>query len=205
MAILPPLNQTVEKLVTEFDSISDERKIIIGRMAAFIKDKLAHGGTARLNFICTHNSRRSHISQIWAQCAAYYYGVANIETYSGGTEATAFNPKAVESMRDAGFEITTKNPGSNPAYDVRLANDAPPLRAFSKRFDDKENPAHDFAAIMVCSDADEGCPVVPGSSARISLTYEDPKNFDNTPQEKEKYKERVHQIGREMLFAFSLI
>jgi arsenate reductase len=40
---------------------------------------------------------------------------------------------------------------------------------------------------------------------RLPVTYDDPKNFDDTPQEEEKYRERVRQIGREMLYAFSKV
>ena len=56
---------------------------------------------------------------------------------------------------------------------------------------------------MTCSHADENCPIVFGASRRIAITYDDPKDFDGTPQQEEKYMERVLQIGREMLFVFS--
>jgi arsenate reductase len=157
-----------------------------------------------LNFICTHNSRRSHISQIWAQTAAHVYGIKNVGTYSGGTEATAFNPRAVTAMKQAGFEINTKqNDGQNPVYEVKFSNDAAPLTIFSKKYDDPFNPNKDFAAIMTCSHADENCPVVTGATTRIALTYNDPKDFDGTPLEATKYAERVREIGREILYAFS--
>ena len=67
------------------------------------------------------------------------------------------------------------------------------------------NPEKDFAAVMTCSHADEHCPFIPGATARIALTYDDPKDFDDTPLESEKYRERVMQIGREILYAFSQV
>jgi arsenate reductase (thioredoxin) len=157
-----------------------------------------------LNFVCTHNSRRSHISQIWAQAAARYYGIENVETFSGGTEATAFNPRAVTAMQQAGFDISTIKDDNNPVYKVKFSNDAPALTVFSKKYDDDFNPKADFAAIMTCSHADENCPFIPGAK-RIALTYDDPKDFDGTPQEATKYTERVHEIGREILYAFSQV
>jgi arsenate reductase len=58
---------------------------------------------------------------------------------------------------------------------------------------------------MTCTHADENCPLVAGADVRISLPYDDPKAFDNTPLEAAKYTERVHEIGREILYAFSLV
>ena len=156
-------------------------------------------------FICTHNSRRSHIAQIWAQAAAAYYGIENFVSYSGGTEATAFNPRAVKAMREAGFNIEATSGGTNPHYEVRFSNEAHALIAFSKKFDSEDNPQKDFAAVMTCSHADENCPVVSGMEKRISLPYDDPKDFDDTPQEGLKYAERVREIGTEILYAFSQV
>ena len=203
--LLPKLNTTVDRLSGEFDLIPPARKEILADLVQFIETKIKGGQKVYLNFICTHNSRRSHLSQLWAQAAAYYYNVPEVECFSGGTEATAFNPRAVKAMQDAGFNISISKEGDNPLYEVRYAPDADPVIAFSKKYDDPFNHNKDFAAIMTCSHADENCPLVLGASARIALTYDDPKNFDDTPQEAAKYKERVNQIGREILFAFSQI
>lgn len=203
MTLLPLLKPTVEQLVKEFDLIPNERKETLRELSEFVRDKVKSSQPVYLNFICTHNSRRSHLSQLWAQAAAYYYGIADVHCFSGGTEATAFNPRAVKAMQDAGFQIVIKKEGDNPVYDVRFGSDAEPVTAFSKKYDDPFNHNKDFAAIMTCSHADENCPMVLGASKRIAITYNDPKDFDNTPQEAAKYKERVMQIGREILFTFS--
>jgi arsenate reductase len=128
-----------------------------------------------------------------------------VETFSGGTEATAFNPRAVKAMQETGFDIVTKKDGQNPVYEVKYSNEAAPLTIFSKKYDDPFNPNKNFAAVMTCSHADENCPLVVGAAARIALTYNDPKDFDGTPQEAAKYSERVHEIGREILYAFSQV
>lgn len=203
--ILSTLQPIVQKLMNEFSQIPDERKSILKEVTDFVSEKLRTGQIINLNFICTHNSRRSHISQIWAQAAAHYYGIENVHCYSGGTEATAFNPRAVKAMKDAGFDIQVFKDGTNPIYKVKFSNEAIALSVFSKKYDDDFNPKRDFAAVMTCSHADENCPLVPGATKRIALTYNDPKDFDGTPLEAAKYSERVHEIGREILYAFSLV
>ena len=143
------------------------------------------------------------MAQLWAQAAAHYYKVPGIYCFSGGTEATAFNPRAVDTMKKVGFQVERISEGKNPIYNVEFSIDRPGLKVFSKKYDDHSNPSKDFAAIMTCSHADEKCPIVPGAAKRIVITYEDPKDFDRTPREEEKYLERALEIGREMLFAFS--
>lgn len=203
--VLASLERTVKKLTAEFDHIPFARKQVLKELVDFISQKNSAHQTVNLNFICTHNSRRSHISQIWAQTAAQYYGINNVRCFSGGTEATAFNPRAVKAMQDAGFDIQVSKNGTNPVYAVRFSPDASPLTVFSKKYDDDFNPKNNFAAIMTCSHADENCPLVSGATKRIAITYHDPKDFDSTPQEAAKYAERVLEIGREMLYAFSLV
>ncbi|MBS1979036.1 MAG: protein-tyrosine-phosphatase [Bacteroidetes bacterium] len=203
--LLPALNSTVSQLTAEFDLISPERRQLLGELTRFIKEKVLLHKRVYLNFICTHNSRRSHLAQIWAQAAAHYYNIPNVMCYSGGTEATAFNSRAVKAMQEAGFSIVMKEEGENPVYEVRFASGAEPVISFSKKYDDPFNHNKDFAAIMTCSHADENCPLVLGAATRIALTYDDPKHFDGTPLEAVKYAERVHEIGREILFAFSRV
>jgi len=203
--LLPSLQKQVEQLVNQFNLIDTNRQQLLLSMTNYIQSKINQQQAIQLNFICTHNSRRSHISQLWAQAAAHYYQIPNVFCFSGGTEATAFNPRAVLAMQNAGFAIEASNKTNNPIYDVKFANDAMALQVFSKKYDDAVNPVNSFAAVMTCSHADENCPFIPGAEKRFALTYDDPKAFDDTSLEKEKYKERVEQIGREILFIFSNI
>lgn len=203
--ISEPLQNLIVQFETQFSTILDHRKLILKQLAEFVVSKQKSNESIELNFICTHNSRRSHISQLWAQAAAAYYGVENVHCYSGGTEATAFNPRAVKAMSEVGFVITKLDDAENPRYEVRFSETGKSLIAFSKKYNDSSNPANGYAAIMTCSHADENCPLVVGAAARISLPYEDPKDFDGTNQESEKYHERVLEIGREIAFAFSLV
>lgn len=203
--LLSTLQATVSQFEREFDAVPEARKKTLNELTQFVQNKIKANQKIYLNFICTHNSRRSHLAQVWAQTAAYFYGIPDVECFSGGTEATAFNPRAVKAMEQAGFGISKIKEGDNPVYEVRYADGAAPVISFSKKYDDPFNPSSDFAAIMTCSHADENCPLVLGASARIAITYDDPKDFDGTALEEAKYVERVHQIGREIFFAFSQV
>jgi len=198
------LKKTISELTQGFSSISEERKQTLQEVAKYISKDLNEKDSVKLNFICTHNSRRSHLAQIWTQTASNYYEIEGVETYSGGTEATAFNPRAVAAIERAGFHV--KNTvGENPRYEVKFSEDADPMTCFSKKFDDPVNPDKNFAAIMTCSDADENCPFVPGTSFRKAVTYRDPKESDGTDHEKETYDERCRQIGTEMFYMMSQV
>jgi arsenate reductase (thioredoxin) len=197
------LRNNIKKLADEFDQIPVDRKEILKELSTFIREKIKPRQKIELTFICTHNSRRSHISQIWAQAAAAYYGIDDVFSYSGGTEATAFNPRAVKAMEEIGFKILKTTITDNPIYEVYYSNNFKPVISFSKKYDDVFNPQRNFVAVMTCSHADENCPLVLGAAKRISLNYDDPKDFDGTTQESAKYSERVHEIGREILFMFS--
>lgn len=187
----------------DVSSIPNDRKVILNPLTAYIKNKLENEQPIALNFICTHNSRRSHLSQVWAQTLAHYVGIKSISCYSGGTEATAMFPMAVETLRNSGFEINKLSEGENPVYSIKYAVNAHPIIGFSKTFDDPFNPKSGFGAIMTCSSADEACPFVGGSDGRFSITYEDPKAFDNSLEQAKKYQERSMQIATELLYVFT--
>lgn len=203
VSLYPEIDSYISELTDELDRIPPERREALDRLAEFIVGRAAAGQPARLTFICTHNSRRSHICQIWAQAAAYHFGVAGVETYSGGTEATAFNPRAVAAMRRAGFRIDDPNGGDNPVYRLRFADGEEPMECFSKLYHQAPNPNRDFCAVMTCASADAACPFVVGAAERISLPYDDPGFFDGSDREAAAYDERCRQIAREMLAVFS--
>ena len=194
-----------ESLIEDSESIPDERKNLLNELAIYIKERLASRKHVQLVFICTHNSRRSHMAQIWSQAAAHYYGLKNISTFSGGTQKTSFNDSAVAALKDAGFKIKVVKGGKNPKYQVRWDKKAAPLNCFSKKYTHKKNPHEDFVAIMTCSDADESCPVVIGAHYRTSIPYEDPKVYDGTDRQEDAYRERSAQIGTEMFYIFKKV
>jgi protein-tyrosine-phosphatase len=204
-ALLPALSAHVADALTELDRIQAERRLQLDALALFVAERTRGGEPAPLIFICTHNSRRSHMAQLWAQASAHHFGVDGIETYSGGTEATAFNPRAVAALERAGFAIEAASAGDNPVYAVRFLAEMEPMSCFSKVYDQPPNPTRGFCAVMTCGAADAGCPVVFGAAQRIAITYDDPKAADGTAEEAAVYDERCRQIAREMLFAFSRV
>lgn len=198
------------KLKTTIHSISEtrvsqERQAILQSLIDYIQTNVSDGKSIRLNFICTHNSRRSHLSQIWAQTMAFHLGIKNVFCYSGGTEATAMFPKVGETLGNQGFEIQKLSQESNPVYAVKFDENEPAIICFSKKFDDVFNPTSEFGAIMTCSSADEGCPFIAGAEVRLPIRYDDPKAFDGTDLMNAKYAERSLEIAAEMYYVFSKI
>jgi arsenate reductase len=193
--MLAKLNSTIEQVLKI--PIPDNRKLILDKFKDYIQNKLEIGETPRLNFICTHNSRRSQFSQIWAQTAAAFFAI-DVECFSGGVELTAFNERAVASILRCGFKVE-KEGEINPKYSVYYDTKSKPIVAFSKLFDNTPSP---FAAVMTCAHADENCPFIPAAECRIPVRYDDPKAFDDTALEAEKYDERSIQIASEMFYVF---
>jgi protein-tyrosine phosphatase/arsenate reductase len=192
-----------EVLVQQFDSISLDRKAVLLQLSDYIHAKIDSKLLIQLMYVCTHNSRRSHFGQIWSAVAADFYSIPQVSTFSGGTESTAFHPNAIQALTDTGFEIfSADSANENPRYTVQFGENQRTV-CFSKVYDDSVNPTNAFAAIMTCSDAEENCPFIPGVELRVGTTYDDPKAFDGTVLQSEKYMERSNQIALETLFVFS--
>jgi len=198
------MNLKIREIIAQLSTerISEERKIILQPLIEFISSKISKNEEVRLNFICTHNSRRSHLSQIWAQSMAFYYQIENIFCYSGGTEATAMFPKVAETLTNQGFEILKLSETENPVYAVKFAENEHAVICFSKKYNDDFNPKSAFTAILTCDSADENCPIVYGAEARIPIKYEDPKKSDGTAEMNETYFNRSLEIATEMKFVF---
>lgn len=191
-------------LVSNFKEIPSDRKIILEKISEYIRNNISVEKPVRLIYVCTHNSRRSHMGQVWAAVAANYFNIKGIRTFSGGTEATAFHPNAIKALNDAGFQIQSSGQTTNPVYKVSFGvGDV--VECFSKLYSHEINPKEGFAAIMTCSDAEDNCPFIPGCDLRIGTTYHDPKAFDQTILQDEKYTERSNQIAMECLYVFSKV
>jgi len=197
------LLKTIEQLQPL--NISEERKATLQPLIDFVQRKTDNKQEININFICTHNSRRSHLSQIWAQVAAAHFKLPNVNCYSGGTEETALFPKVAETLTNQGFSIFKIADINNPVYAIKYSDNALPIIGFSKKYDSPFNPVSAFAAIMTCSQADSGCPFIAGAEKRIPITFEDPKISDNTPEQSKIYAERSLQIATEMFYVFSQI
>ena len=201
--LYPEIVAQIEAL--DINSIAPERKKVLQPLIDYIQLKTEGDTIININFICTHNSRRSHLSQVWAQTLSYYFNIKNVFCYSGGTEATALFPIVAKTLEHLGFKIEKLSNEGNPVYAIKYGEKSHPIIGFSKTYDDTFNPSSEFAAVLTCSSADKGCPFITGAEKRIPITYEDPKAFDNTPLQFEKYKERSLQIATELKYVFSTL
>lgn len=183
--------------------ILEKRKQKLLQLSKYLNEQ--DGKEIGINFICTHNSRRSQLAQVWAQTAAHFFGLKNITSYSGGTESTAIYPQVLETLKEAGFEISILDLAINPTYEIKFAKGAPSIKALSKEYNHKMNPKNNFVSVVTCSEAEKNCPFVPGAKKRFSMKYEDPKAYDNTSRKVEKYFETSMEIANELFFVFSQI
>lgn len=201
MNIYPKISETIGQL--DIHSFSEERKLILDQVCTYIRD--SKGQDVALNFICTHNSRRSQFAHIWAQTLAKYYKHNNINCYSAGAERTAVYPQVIKTLRKQGFDISAQSAENNPVYQLKYSDELSPIEAYSKTIDDQDFENLKFAAIMTCAHAQESCPVIPNASVKIALNYEDPKRYDGTELEETKYVEKSLEIAREMKYIFASI
>ena len=202
----PKLLAHADYLATTFDQIDERHREAGEKLARWIAANYRPGKPLHVTVVCTGNSRRSILGSSMGNLAATYYGMPEVRFHSGGTAPTAFNPRTVASLKAIGFEVEPTGEEAergeprteNPIYRVSWGESFETLE-FSKHYGDKVNPQEGFAALMVCSEADEGCPFVKGASLRLSMPYLDPKMYDGGAYEAAKYAERRDDIGRLML------
>jgi arsenate reductase len=189
----------------DLNTIPAERRSLLETLTTHIRDKTARQEPVQLTFICTQNSRRSHLGQVWAQVMAAHFGVARLSCYSGGTETTACNPRTIAAFERVGFGVVKTAESENPVYEIGFDDAQPPIITFSKVYNQSPNPTENFAAIMTCNHAEANCPFIPGAERRLAITYTDPKESDDTPAEAQAYDARCRQIATEMKYVFSLV
>lgn len=189
----------IEQYVAALPLPAEARRDALDALARFLRSRLDAGEVPDVIFICTHNSRRSHFGQVWAQALAAHAGLP-LRAWSGGTEATACNPRTIRALEQAGFRAEQLDEGANPRYRIRFSEGGEGVEAWSKVYSDPANPQSGFAAVMTCDSANEACPVVQGAAARFAIMYEDPKRFDGSPGEEAAYAERCLQIASELMY-----
>jgi len=210
LRLAPELRRHAEFLSTSFDMIESSHLDEMDQLSNWIVENWRHDGTLQVLTTCTGNSRRSILSAAMGNMAAAYYGFDNIRFHSGGTIPSAFNKRTIATLQEIGFQINPTgeealrwdSKTSNPIYSVVWGKDLEATE-FSKTYKDKSNPKSGFAAILVCNEADAECPIVPGASLRLSMTFVDPKLYDDGVFEKRKYAERRDDIGRTFLAAMA--
>jgi len=184
--------------------IDENRTYLLKSIASFIASEIRKNKPVNLNFICTHNSRRSQLAQVWSSYAAHIYKFNQVKSFSGGTVATSFFINTVKTLQEVGFNFQIAEfSHENPVYAIGYKNSINPIIGFSKLYDHEQN-SKPFIAITTCSNADENCPFIPDALVRFHLPFTDPKNYDNTLYQSEKYLETNKQIAGEIHFIFSL-
>ncbi len=200
----PKIRDYVKQRLAEESEIPKERQEDLLKLSRYIAQCRASNKPIKLLFVCTHNSRRSHMAQLWAKIGAVHFGMDPVECYSGGTEVTAMNSRTVAALQRAGLTIEKENgETTNPRYTVSYDKSKTAEICFSKTLSEAPNPKAQFAAIMTCSSADVACPNVQGSDLRLALPYEDPKVSDGTANEATSYDAKSREIAREMLFVMA--
>ena len=184
------INQNIKDFISDLNvnTIPDRRKKSLKVILEAIKKNKNLNLPSKLNFICTHNSRRSQLCQIWSETIFNYYGFDRIHSFSGGTEVTSINKRIIKVLVESGFSIKQNNHLINPEYSVNYGQ-LKEIKLISKLYNDIQNPSYNFIAIMNCSSAEENCPFIEGASERISLHFDDPGEFDGSSFENEKYQQ----------------
>ena len=197
------LEKFKEDCVASFNKIEDERVVILDSIVKFLAEKVKSRGSASIQFICTHNSRRSQLSQVWMEAAMTHYAMNDVQVFSGGTEVTAFHANALNALANVGMKIIPLSEGANPVNAIRYELAVRPVYTFSKTFDHAANPMNSFGAVMNCHHADTNCPYIPNAENRFNLWYGDPGQFDNTPSQDKMYADVNRQIAIEQLYIAS--
>jgi ArsR family transcriptional regulator, arsenate/arsenite/antimonite-responsive transcriptional repressor / arsenate reductase (thioredoxin) len=124
--------------------------------------------TARVLFLCTHNSARSQM----AEGLMRHLSVGQIDVSSAGSHPTQVHPNAIKTMDTLGIDIRKQRPKS--------------LNTF-------ENQAFDYV-ITVCDKAREVCPLFPGQAQQIHWGFPDPVAIDDEVEQAGAFEEIAQRL-----------
>lgn len=182
--------------------ITDDKKNLLHTIAKAIVEEYKLKNTVHLNFICTDNSRRSQLAQVWCFYAAHYFNL-NVNAFSGGIEVTAFYRNTVKTLQKVGFEFQLVDfSHQNPTYQISIKNTHKRILGFSKMYNNPAN-TEPFMAITTCTNADVNCPFIPNASYRFHLPFADPKHADKSENQEEIYLQTSQQIAGEIYYIFN--
>lgn len=181
--------------------IAEDRKNYLLKIAETIAKEYAKNEVVNLTFICSQNSRRSQLAQVWGFFAASYFKL-NILSFSGGIEITSFNRSTIKTLQKAGFHFQLSDfSHQNPKYEISFDGTKKHIIGYSKLIEHPENPSN-FIAITTCSNVDTNCAYI-GANYCFQLPIEDPKRSDGTLLQEERYMEINKQISGEIYFIFN--
>ena len=200
------LTSYCRSLPDEFVNVPDSTGKNLREAGTYIIDQLNNGQLTSISFVCEHNSRKSHLGQIWTEMATLYYGIDNVKCYSGGTTPTHVNQRIIKALENTGFHISEKGiAGNGPKYHLGFGRPSQGFEIFSKRYDHPMNPDTNYMAISLCYNPEECCPISYGADQQLTIPYEDLQPFDNTPLETDMYDRQCRQIARDMFFMMDFV
>jgi len=118
--------------------------------------------------LCTGNSCRSQIAEGYIR----FFAADKAEVYSAGVETHGLNPKAVETMKEDGIDISYHT---------------------SNYIDEYANINFDFV-ITVCDNAKERCPYFPTKAIKLHYNFPDPAKAIGTEEEIKQQFREVRQM-----------
>ena len=123
----------------------------------------------RVIFVCVENSNRSQMAEAFAR----KHGAGKVEAFSSGSRPSGrINPKAVEAMRELGYDLTTHQ---------------------SKGLADFNGKEFDAAVTMGCGDE---CPLVIAKQ-RVDWKIPDPR--DMTPEQFREVRNLIESKVKELI------
>jgi len=200
--LYPILFNYARNLYDEYGNIPMERRYVLDEIASYVTGELQFNAHADLLILGSNNSTRSILVEAWARAAAYYYGISNVNIFSGGLQVSQVSTNAIIALEKAGFIVYKDTNNKNPSYEIKYSYKVPPLVVTSKKYNDKTIPVNGFGTVVVCPNADINLPVVKGNNFRTSLHYFDPVAYDQSPEAPELYLERSREIATEMFYLF---
>jgi protein-tyrosine-phosphatase len=123
----------------------------------------------RVVFVCVENSNRSQMAEAFARM----HGGDRVEAFSAGSRPSGrVNPRAVEAMREVGYDLTTHT---------------------SKGLDGFDGQRFDAAVTMGCGDE---CPLIL-ADRRADWAIPDPKEFP--PEQFREVRDLIERRVQELL------
>ena len=184
---------SLDKYIDNLDDIilRDYQKRRVKKISEELRGEI--NSCNKIVFICTHNSRRSQLCEVWGSILSKRFNL-DLSFFSAGTEKTEVCGEAIKSLERAGIEIGIGGK-------IKLMHNQ--IELHSKTLDEiKED---EFIAIMTCSDAEKNCPVEPRSKKNIKLFYDDPKKYDGTIEASVEYDKTCRLIASELNAIFKTL
>ena len=178
--------------------LSLDRVERLNELALFVEERRLRNEPIKIVFTCDSNARTSLMAEIWANAAAYYFQVEDVEFYSGGLSPGQVSHKALKSMERAGFIFYEFESVLGTRYQVNYGYDAEPLEIYAKKYSAKGNPTRGYCAALTCASMIHLDPALKGVLVKIALPYEDLAFIEGTEEVDQAYDQLNASMAREM-------